>query len=372
MVANSHIHILYLTTNLAEAAPIVQSIARAGYAADAEHLCPQRMIDIALSSPALLVFDLPVLGIEEEACLQQILADDFTQLVIVLLAEFKAQAVANAYRLGASHVIAKDRDGDYLIFLPTIIDKALTLAQTFADLRQYNQDLLAQIADLDAYADTVAHDLKNPITHFLSYADDMRENHTRMAPAEIESYLEIIVQQSRKMNSIVEDLLLLARTRLLEKLETADLDMATIVTNALTRVQGEGEWPQATIQLPDSWPVAVGHAPWVEGVWVNYLSNGLKYGGTPPCLTLGADTAADGMVRYWVTDNGLGLIEAEQQLLFKPFPKLDHRIKKGHGLGLTIVRRIIERLGGQVGVESQLGAGSTFYFTLPSEEANTA
>ena len=372
MVANSNPHILYLTTNLAEATPVVQSIARAGYTVDAEHLCAQRMIDVALISPVLLLFDIASLAVAEEACLQQILADDFTQLVIVLLTDFKAQAVDNAYRLGASYVIAKDHDGEYLTFLPTIIAKALTLAQTFADLRQYNQDLLAQIADLDAYADNVAHDLKNPITHFLSYADDLCENHTRMASADIESYLEIIVQQSRKMNGIVDDLLLLARTRLLEKLETAELDMATIVKNALVRIQSEGEWSQATIRLPESWPISVGHAPWIEGVWVNYLSNGLKYGGTPPCLTLGADPAADGMVRYWVTDNGPGLIEAEQQLLFKPFPKLDHRIKKGHGLGLTIVRRIIERLGGQVGVESQLGAGSTFYFTLPAEEANTA
>ena len=116
----------------------------------------------------------------------------------------------------------------------------------------------------------------------------------------------------------------------------------------------------------DSWPRALGHAAWVEEVWANYLSNAIKYGGQPPRVMLGAEPQQDGMVRYWVRDNGPGLAPEDQARLFTPFTRLDQVRVKGHGLGLSIVRRIVEKLGGQVGVESQLGQGSTFFFILPA------
>jgi two-component system sensor histidine kinase/response regulator len=111
----------------------------------------------------------------------------------------------------------------------------------------------------------------------------------------------------------------------------------------------------------------MGYAPWVEEVWVNYISNALKYGGTPsaaPRVELGAETQGDGMVRFWVRDHGPGIAPEAQLRLFTPFTRLDHVRAGGHGLGLSIVRRIVEKLGGQVSVASQVGEGSTFSFTL--------
>jgi len=82
-------------------------------------------------------------------------------------------------------------------------------------------------------------------------------------------------------------------------------------------------------------------------------------------VELGATPQPDRMVRFWVRDNGPGLTPEEQALLFTPFTRLDQARAKGHGLGLSIVRRIVEKLGGQVGVESEVGKGSVFTFTLP-------
>jgi signal transduction histidine kinase len=104
----------------------------------------------------------------------------------------------------------------------------------------------------------------------------------------------------------------------------------------------------------------------LEEVWVNYLSNGLKYGGQPPRLELGAAVQADGLVRFWVRDNGPGLSPEAQTRLFTEFTRLDRTRAQGHGLGLSIVRRIMEKLSGQFGVESSPGQGSLFYFSLPS------
>jgi two-component system sensor histidine kinase/response regulator len=129
---------------------------------------------------------------------------------------------------------------------------------------------------------------------------------------------------------------------------------------------------QAKIITPTVWPAAIGFAPWIEEVWVNYLSNGLKYGGQPPHLELGATRQEDGMIRFWVKDNGPGLIPESQAKLFTEFTQLEPDRVDGYGLGLSIVRRIVEKLGGQVGVESDgvPGRGSIFSFTLPQAGSN--
>jgi signal transduction histidine kinase len=124
---------------------------------------------------------------------------------------------------------------------------------------------------------------------------------------------------------------------------------------------------QAEIVLPDVWPKAMGYSPWIEEVWVNYLSNGVKYGGQPPHLELGARVQNDGFVRFWVSDSGPGISPEDQTRLFTPFTQLEQVRVTGHGLGLSIVRRIVEKLGGEASVESEVGKGSTFSFTLPVE-----
>jgi signal transduction histidine kinase len=120
------------------------------------------------------------------------------------------------------------------------------------------------------------------------------------------------------------------------------------------------------VSFPKNWPTAIGYAPWVEEVWANYLSNALKYGGEPPCVELGATTQSDGMIRFWICDHGPGIPPESQTRLFTPFTQLGRNHEGGHGLGLAIVLHIVEKLGGQVGIESELGKGSIFSFTLPA------
>jgi signal transduction histidine kinase len=106
----------------------------------------------------------------------------------------------------------------------------------------------------------------------------------------------------------------------------------------------------------------------LEEVWANLISNAIKYGGTPPHIELGGDISCNGMIRFWVHDNGKGIPPAIQARLFQVPRVFEERIK-GKGLGLVIVRRMVEKLKGEVGVESTLGEGSTFFFTLPAHVA---
>lgn len=251
---------------------------------------------------------------------------------------------------------------------------AIDNAQLVTKLRQQTEELTARNQELDAFAHTVAHDLKTPLGPLMGLAELLEKYHASLTPDDVQKSLQGIRRNGRKMSNIIDELLLLAQMHE-TNLEMTTLDMERIIDEAKQRLSYMIEETAAVIILPDSWPLAVGYAPWIEEVWVNYMSNAIKYGGQPPHLELGAAVEDDDMVRFWIHDNGPGLTAEEQGRLFVPFTQLDKIRAKGHGLGLSIVRRIVERLGGQVGVESNgaLARGSTFFFTLPLEaEANAA
>jgi len=155
--------------------------------------------------------------------------------------------------------------------------------------------------------------------------------------------------------------------------EEPELDMAAVVVEALDRLADMIAGHQAEIITPEVWPAALGYGPWVEEIWVNYVSNGLKYGGQPPQVEMGGKLLNEpaGQVRFWVRDNGAGLSPDDQARLFIPFTQIHQARAEGHGLGLSIVQRIVEKLGGQVGVESEAGQGSVFFFTLPQSKTSS-
>jgi signal transduction histidine kinase len=231
-------------------------------------------------------------------------------------------------------------------------------------LRRYTAELESRNEELDAFAHTAAHDLKNPLGLLIGYADILAMDYVDLPPEDIEKYIQAIARNGRKIGRIIDELLLLAGVRRAEA-EREPVDIEGTARESLQRlVDMIGEY-QAEIILPESWPMALGYGPWIEEVWANYVNNAIKYGGRPPRVELGAQELPDGRVRFWVRDNGPGLSPEEQGRLFTPFTRLDQAHTTGHGLGLSIVRRIVEKLDGQVGVESEEGKGSTFSFTLP-------
>ncbi|MCD4737660.1 MAG: PAS domain-containing protein [Anaerolineae bacterium] len=239
-------------------------------------------------------------------------------------------------------------------------------------LRQQTLVLERQNAELDAFAHTVAHDLKNPLTVMMGFSLWLEKNITRIPPERAVKNLSRISDAGKKMVNIIDELLLLSNVRSKDDINTAPLAMAEIVAAAEQRLSNMITEYQGTITFPESWPTAIGYAPWIEEVWVNYISNALKYGGTPPQVTLGTTIvdSADGEVsrcRFWIGDNGAGLTSEQQGQLFAEFTRLEQTRAAGHGLGLSIVKRIIEKLDGQVGVSSEVGVGSEFWFALPSD-----
>lgn len=240
---------------------------------------------------------------------------------------------------------------------------AIDNAYLVEKLRRQMDDLQARNEELDAFDHTVAHNLQNPLALIIGFAEILQQI-DQLSVAQREQAVTSIISNAQKMSSIVHELLLLSSVRKSEVI-TEPLTMQAIVDDALKRLTKLIQDTQTTIILPESWPTAWGHPGWIEEVWENYISNAIKYGGHPPRIELGATPLSDGTIRFWVKDNGHGLTEAEQSQLFTPFTRLNEIHVTGHGLGLSIVRRIVEKLNGQVYVVSQPGAGSTFSFTLP-------
>ncbi len=220
------------------------------------------------------------------------------------------------------------------------------------------------IRELDAYAHRVAQDLKDPLALLTRSIDDMCTTDERLGKDSLQ-HLRSVGRVCRQMTETVDALLCFAQLRSLEEVAVEPLGMPKIVEATLQRLSAVIARASAEIIVPERWPAAVGHPTWVEEIWTNYISNAIKYGGHPPHVELGASPQGASAVRYWVRDDGPGLSERQRGRLFTEFTRLDPQRAEGHGLGLSIVQRIAEKLGGRVGCDSIPGHGSTFWFTLP-------
>jgi len=303
--------------------------------------------------PDLIMLDILMPGIDGYETLRRLKADPRLQQipVIIMTALSDAADEVKGLELGAVDFVTK----------PIRIDIVLARVSTHLTISNLRQELEAQNVELDAFAHTVAHELKGPLAVLAGFAELL---HTcGLSETQRVQAAQVIWKTSIKMVSIVDELLLLSEVRKGDVILQQVVLMEDVMSQALQRIDRMREQYAGEIVLPESWPAVLGYAGWIEEVWVNYLSNGLKYGGQPPRLICGYDHQDDQIVRFWVKDNGPGISPEKQAELYAEFTRLEPIRASGHGLGLSIVKRIVDKLGGEVGLESVLDEGSTFYFT---------
>lgn len=247
---------------------------------------------------------------------------------------------------------------------------ALENARLVESLRQSTAILQERNAELDAFGHTVAHDLQNMLARIVGFSEyllqEMEQIEEDTIPRAIVTHpADVIAKDSRKMSGVIEALMLLSAVREAE-VEVEAMDTLYLIRETLDRLSDRVEATNATISYPEDWPCALAFGPWVEEVWYNYLGNALKYGGTPPEIELGATRMPNDMIQFWIKDNGDGVPEELKTELFRPFTDYGRNRKMGAGLGLSIVQRIVTRMQGTVGVDSEAGKGSCFWFTLPA------
>jgi signal transduction histidine kinase len=252
------------------------------------------------------------------------------------------------------------------------VNDVTSLKETESRLKAEVEERGRLIEDLDAFAHTVAHDLRSSLGSVYASSEIMeeciREGNTELLP----EFAGMIKVAAKKAMHLTQELLIMA-TVSHQEIDKKPLDMQRILIEAQKQVKELMVKSSARITTGNNCPEALGYAPWVEEIWVNYLTNAIKYGGTPPVVTTGAEVTPENTVKFWVKDNGNGIPPDKQHLLFQKYMRLEPGKAEGYGLGLSIVKRIIEKLDGSAGLEStgRKGEGALFWFELPAAGINT-
>ncbi|HSG92669.1 MAG TPA: histidine kinase dimerization/phospho-acceptor domain-containing protein, partial [Methylotenera sp.] len=165
-----------------------------------------------------------------------------------------------------------------------VSERTKALEQNNNILKQQSTELAGQNAELNAYAHTVAHDLKHPLTALLGQTALLKGAGSALSDEQRTALLQDIHLSADKMNNIINALLLLASVRLSDAVKTEALDVKQIAISALTTLADFARQHNANIRVTEHWLKAEGFAPWIEQVWVNYISNAIKYGGEAPTI----------------------------------------------------------------------------------------
>jgi len=322
-------------------------------------LCAKEKFDVVLIDYALG-------ELSGQEVVHQLVADDTSSPALIMVTGTGDEHIAvEAMKAGADDYVVKDVGGSYMLLLTEVIRKALNKRDLRRSQRHLQEEQERLIEDLQSFSYAVAHDLKQPLAvfstslglleHYIKMHDEKRITHR------LTQMTDIVV----KMSETIDALILLAQIRETNDISFNIVDTRQLVQNVCLQLADNISTSQATVIIPDEMPTAYGYLPWIEQIWINFLTNALKYGGTPPQIEFGAAMQDKNTACFWVKDNGKGLSPEERDRIFLPFARLSQDKKEGHGLGLAIVNTIVRKLGGELRVESTLGEGSSFGFILP-------
>jgi signal transduction histidine kinase len=236
-------------------------------------------------------------------------------------------------------------------------------------VRERTAQLVDANANLQAFAHTSAHDLRSPLRAIRSFSGLLLEDYGAALGADGRSMLARVTASADQMAQLLDDLLEYSRMNQAQvRLEPVELDKA--VSEALALLEGDIRAKNAVVSVAQSLPDVTGHLATLVVVINNLVSNALKFmpAGVQPQVRISAEQTGS-TVRLWVEDNGIGITPTNQEKIFGAFERLHRRQQyPGTGLGLAIVRKGAERMGGQVGVESELEKGSRFWVELKAAE----
>jgi PAS domain S-box-containing protein len=236
------------------------------------------------------------------------------------------------------------------------------LDSTLADLQRSN-------AELEQFAYIASHDLQEPLRMITSYMQIIEEDYTGKLDADADQYIAFTVDGAKRMQTLIDDLLAYSRvgTRGEPFIPTS---MNSVLSAAIANLEVTIEESHAVV-THDQLPTVLGDESQLIQLFQNLLGNAIKFrGDDAPMIHVGVEETKDGGV-FSVRDNGIGIDMKYAERIFTVFQRLHARDDyPGTGIGLAVVKKIVERHGGRIWVESEPAKGSTFYFTLRKREDN--
>jgi PAS domain S-box-containing protein len=233
-------------------------------------------------------------------------------------------------------------------------------------VRERTVRLEEAVRELESFSYTVAHDLRAPLRAMKGFADLVLEDAGARLESQERDYLRRVIDSATRMDALVRDLL--AYSRLSRGGVVAlRVDLGELIRDVAQHMASELRDQRAELTIEGGIPDVLGHDESLRQVITNLLSNAAKFvpPGAAPRIRIAAQTR-DSWVRLTVEDNGIGVEPEYHERIFRVFERLYRsELYPGTGIGLAIVLRAIQKMGGRVGVESELGNGSRFWFELP-------
>lgn len=292
--------------------------------------------------------------------------------IIFLTAVTDLPEKIEAFKLGGDDYVTKPF---YIQEVLLRIEHQITLKRQQKQLNYLNQQLSQSNEELAQFAAVVSHELQSPLQTMIGLLGLLLANSERL-DHKTQKYLNYIANASERIHHLISDLLTYSRLDIEPELELVDCQkILTKVLHNLKRAIAEtgavisiGCQPELSKTQPHIWPKVMGNPVQVEQVFQNLIENAIKFArqDIPPQIQITCQPDANGELIFAIHDNGIGIAATNFERIFQVFQRLE-TVKNypGTGLGLAICKKIIKRHGGKIWVESKLGCGSTFYFTLP-------
>jgi light-regulated signal transduction histidine kinase (bacteriophytochrome) len=255
-------------------------------------------------------------------------------------------------------VFASARDISALKQLEQVLRESKLLEKRTAELARSN-------AELEQFAYIASHDLQEPLRMITSYMQIIEEDYKGKLDEDADEYIAFAVDGAKRMQTLINDLLKYSRVGTKGK-SFVPISTETALNEALDNMQVTIDETQAVI-THDQLPTVLGDDAQLTQVFQNLLSNAIKFrGNSAPQIHVGVEQTPKEWV-FSVRDNGIGIDMKYAERIFTIFQRLHAREEyPGTGIGLAVVKKIVERHGGRIWVESPPESGSTFYFTLPT------
>jgi len=266
--------------------------------------------------------------------------------------------------VASRHVVQRDRDGTPLAILE-INNDITERRRAEEDLKRHVEELARSNAELEQFAYVASHDLQEPLRMVASYTQLLARRYRDRLDSTAEEFIDYAVDGARRMQNLINDLLTYSRVGTRGK-EFAPTDCGKVLETAIANLQTAIEENGAAV-AQDPLPIVMADDSQMLQLLQNLVANAVKFhGAEPPRVHVSARRQAKDWL-FAVRDNGIGIDSAHQQRIFTIFQRLHGKAEyPGTGIGLAICKKIVERHGGRIWVESQAGNGSTFHFTIPA------
>ena len=234
-------------------------------------------------------------------------------------------------------------------------------------LARQAQELTRSNEELEQFAYVASHDLQEPLRMMASFAQLLAKRYKDRLDADADEFIGYIVEGAARMRRLINDILTYSRVDRRGQ-EFAPTDCTAVIAIVCANLRATIEECGAAI-IAGPLPVVMGDETQLVQLFQNLVGNAIKFrGDTPVCVHIGAERRENDWL-FWVGDNGIGIEPQYVERIFLIFQRLHRRNQyPGTGIGLALAKKIVERHGGRIWVESQPGKGSTFYFTLPGRE----